>query len=107
MKQSKSSITYRAGKGYTRDLGWKLLSRGQKTQPRFLLGHDRGAAELANAKLEALWAVVVKNAEARNAALRSVHFPYQREPDAPLWDEATLRIADAVRKGQADPLPET
>ena len=90
------TITHRKKKGFTRDLGWKLTPDGRRIQPRFLLGHDRAMAELADAKLAVLWEKVVEHADARNR-----HLDFDEEPEPPLWDDLTLSIADAIRKGKA------
>jgi len=62
----KSTLTHREGKGYTRDIGYRRNASGKRVQPRFLLGHDRPAAEVASIKLEALWAIVCEDAERQN-----------------------------------------
>jgi site-specific recombinase XerD len=99
MPSTPSSLTHRRGKGFTRDLGYKLNAAGKKIQPRFLLGHDATAARLANAKLEALWEIVVR--EAREHDEDRLRLPFgPRQPVEPLWNDFTLQIADAVRRGQ-------
>jgi integrase len=99
MPSTSSSLTHRRDKGFTRDLGYKLTAEGKKIQPRFLLGHDATAARLANAKLEALWEIVVRQAQQQGEG--RLHFrPGPSQPVEPLWDDFTLRIADAVRRGQ-------
>ncbi|MEX0775117.1 MAG: hypothetical protein WD042_05315 [Phycisphaeraceae bacterium] len=93
-KTTSSRITHRAGKGYTRDLGRKRTPDGRRVQPRFLLGHDRAQAELANLRLEQLWAVIVRDADAQNTHLQPVN-----ESTEPTWEDNTLRMAEAIRKG--------
>lgn len=88
-------LTHRKGKGYTRDLGWKVSDDGKRRQPRFLLGHDERTAKLANARLELLWDIIVRQTEQRNASM-----PVSMPPEEPAWNEHTLAIADAVRKGK-------
>lgn len=84
--RNRVKVTQR-NQGFTRDLGWKTGKSGKRVQPRFLLGHDRRKAERASLLLEQLWAEVVEQAKTEG-----------REP---VWDERTLTMADAIRKGKA------
>ncbi|MFG0249780.1 MAG: tyrosine-type recombinase/integrase [Phycisphaeraceae bacterium JB051] len=94
-KATKDSLTYRKNKGYTRDLGWKLNKDKRRIQPRFLLGHDKHTAQLANARLESLWQTITQEAEEQNKQ------HWDGPTVDPLWDNVTLTIANAIRKGQA------
>ncbi len=93
-KIKKREMALNPTKGYIRNLGWKLNAKGKRTQPRFLLGHDEQAAILANAKLERLWQIISQQAAKKN----TLHWD---GPEAqPLWDNLTLQIAQAIRKGK-------
>ncbi|HEV3261632.1 MAG TPA: hypothetical protein VG013_32580, partial [Gemmataceae bacterium] len=75
---------------YRRDLGWKVGRNGGYTQHRFYLGRDKHQAQIACARLEALWA----NMEAR----------WEKLPDAerPVWDETTLAMAKGIIEGDKE-----
>jgi integrase len=75
---------------YRRDLGWKEGRNGGYVQHRFYLGRDRHRAQIACARLEALWAGV----EARWAKLP--------DGERPVWDETTLAMAKAIIEGGAE-----
>lgn len=79
---------------FVRNLGWKVTPTGAYTQHKFYLGREESKAKLASLRLEQLWQEVCKRMERENA--------YELNPtDRPIWDEVTLNIAEAVRKGDA------
>lgn len=75
---------------YTRDLGFKLNGSGQSVQHRFLLGKDRAAAEARYDRLTEVW--------------EGVKARWHRKPGpgpfGPVWDALTLKIGQAVAKGE-------
>lgn len=74
---------------------------GLKGQPKFRLGRDRSQAELAYARLGALWDIVV--AEHHNRAPTTNQLfapPSQREEDLPAWTDDALMVAESIRKHQ-------
>lgn len=84
---------------YYRQIGYKLGPSQKRVQPKFRLGADRPRAEFAYHRLGLLWdAVVAEYAEV--TAGRFPSGPPASEPDGALWTDATLQVAEAVRKGQ-------
>jgi hypothetical protein len=114
------NILSQDGKGnYKRDLGWTAEGK----QPRFYLGRDKTQAEKRAMKLERLWELV----EARWEAMRQRHAVLEEKwrqevergewqddmptlgrtrarwkklLEGPYWDSVTLKMADAIRKGE-------
>jgi integrase len=88
----KKTLCRAASGGFVRNLGWKRTPVGFD-QHKFHLGRDESKATLANLRLEQLWQEVGKRWERENQ--------YALEPtDRPVWDNVTLAIAEAIRKGE-------
>lgn len=88
----KKQLTRTASGTYVRNLGWKRNGLGY-SQHKFHLGRDEVKATLANLRLEQLWDEVSKRwARDNDTEL----YP----TDRPVWDEFTLPMAEAVRKGE-------
>ncbi|HTN75248.1 MAG TPA: hypothetical protein VL096_08375, partial [Pirellulaceae bacterium] len=70
-------------KGYFyRNLGWLPQASGSKpTQPKFLLGKDRGQAEARLARLETMWGLV-----------ETGFIEEYGTSELPTWDKVTLEI---------------
>jgi len=84
MAYSKSKIGFDKAKGlYSRTIGYRLNSAGERTPARFWLGRDERRAKIANAKLEEAWDQLGR----RWSAI------YGNAP--PVWDHHTLPIAEA------------
>jgi hypothetical protein len=77
---------------YRRDLGWKPGRNGDYTQHRFYLGRDKHQAQIACARLEALWA----NVETRWANSEG------GSGERPLWDATTLAMARGIVEGERE-----
>jgi hypothetical protein len=77
---------------YVRDLGWKRTGEGRPTQHKFRLGTDRSKAEIANLRLEQLWAIVEADYHERRANGAAAD-------DRPVWNEVTLAIAQVIARG--------
>lgn len=99
MAKKKSLCRTSAG-SFVRNLGWKLV--GDKyVQHKFHLGPDESLALLANLRLEQLWQQVSRRWErdGQNTLVPT---------DRPTWDDVTMAIAEAIRKGESTakiPLP--
>lgn len=102
MAKRHSPLKADAARGlYYRSIGWKLDAKGRRVQPKFRLGRDRPTAQLAYDRLGALWDVVVAEHERREGPPHGTFEPPGAEHDTgPLWDETTLQLAEAIRKGQ-------
>ncbi|HVK11500.1 MAG TPA: hypothetical protein VM597_22205 [Gemmataceae bacterium] len=89
---SKKTLCRVASGAFVRNIGWKRTASGY-AQHKFHLGRDEAKATLANLRLEQLWREVVGCWERENSD--------QLTPtDRPVWDEVTLAVAEAVRKGE-------
>jgi len=88
----KKALCRAASGAFIRNLGWKRTALGY-AQHKFHLGKDETKAALANLRLEHLWTEVSKRWERENST--------ELNPtDRPIWDELTLPMAEAVRKGE-------
>ncbi len=88
----KKALCRAASGAFVRNLGWKRTALGY-TQHKFHLGKDETKAALANLRLEHLWTEVNKRWERENST--------ELNPtDRPIWDERTLPMTEAVRKGE-------
>jgi integrase len=76
---------------YRRDLGWKVGRNGGYTQHRFYLGRDKHQAQIACARLEALWAGVETRWEKSEG-----------HGERPLWDATTLAMAKGIIEGEKE-----
>ncbi|MFL5329833.1 MAG: hypothetical protein ACJ8C4_13060 [Gemmataceae bacterium] len=113
---------------YVRNIGWKETATGY-TQPKFYLGDDAAQARIIAARLEHLWEQVAARSERQQRERRSMPPMELKMPSAaamsrgapmmmsvqtpvcdttlppkpmkPIWDELTLEIAAAVRRGDA------
>ncbi len=74
---------------YTRDLGWKVREDGRHVQHRFTLGTDRAEAEVRYLRLGRVWQAVGTRWDQAG-----------RKTPRPLWDAVTLKIGQAVARGQ-------
>lgn len=75
---------------YRRDLGWKKAGEDRYIQHRFYLGRDKHKAQIACARLEALWADIEARWESLRDRLRAT------------WDETTLAIAKGIIEGETE-----
>jgi hypothetical protein len=76
---------------FRRSIGWRVS--GDKTvQHLFRLGKDETQAKLANIRLEQLWNGVA-------ARWKRLKDEDRAETPAPVWDETTLAIGQAIAKG--------
>jgi hypothetical protein len=76
---------------YYHELGWKQgKGPGKFRQHKFYLGGDRTEAQVRYLRLDQVWAAAEKC--------------WVREggPGRPLWDETTLRVAQAVSRGESE-----
>ena len=89
---SKKTLCRVASGAFVRNIGWKRTASGY-AQHKFHLGRDEAKATLANLRLEQLWREVVGRWEREN-------FDQLSPTDRPVWDEVTLAVAEAVRKGE-------
>ncbi|MDB5322177.1 MAG: hypothetical protein JWN40_3808 [Phycisphaerales bacterium] len=92
---------------YRRTIGKFRNAQGKVAPRKFLLGTDAKAAQLANIRLEQLWADVVRLTAATNEwnlqqYEQPPYYPADQPPvDAePLWTPESLEIAEAIRTGQ-------
>jgi hypothetical protein len=76
---------------FVRNLGWKYADQ-KYAQHKFHLGRDESKAMIANLHLEQLWQEACRRWERENP---TALYPTERA----VWDEVTLSIADAIRKG--------
>lgn len=98
---TKTQITWRQDKGFTRDLGWVRSKTGSITQKRFLLGRDKSKAELANKKLEMLWAIVqTQTPDMEYTDDGDPDYDGEMLPSKRLWTRQGLWLAEAVRAGR-------
>ncbi len=89
---NKKELCRSASGAFVRNLGWKVTPVGGYTQHKFYLGKDEPVARLASVRLERLWEEAVKRWRRENQ--------YEIQPtDRPVWDPATLAIAEAIRQG--------
>src|SRR3954467_4336075 len=73
---------------YYRELGWKPATQpGKFRQHKFYLGGDLTEAQVRYLRLGQVWAAAEKR------------WVRENEQGRPLWDEATLLIAQAVSRG--------
>jgi hypothetical protein len=114
MVYRRSDVSQYRGR-YYRNIGKVLNGRGRLTSKKFLLGTDKTAAEVRNRMLEQLWAEVVAEHERSVEFVQTMssrlgdadHISGQllaRERDlshGPIWRAESLRIAEAIRKGQS------
>ena len=99
---------------YRRTIGRFTNAQGKLAPKKFLLGTDKRAAQLANVRLEQLWADVAKGIEASNVERAGVEQHWQKHlkeeeavapplacatPLEPRWDEESLAIAESIRLG--------
>ncbi|HKI35737.1 MAG TPA: hypothetical protein VKA46_28030 [Gemmataceae bacterium] len=77
---------------YRRYIGWKW-GNGRPIQHLFRLGRDEQQAKAANYRLEQLWDAVV-------ARWKRQRTEGTTEEPAPVWDDITLAIGQAIAKGQ-------
>jgi hypothetical protein len=77
---------------YRRYIGWKW-GNGRPIQHLFRLGKDKEQAMAANRRLEQLWDAVVAAWKRRKAEQTT-------DEPAPVWDDTTLAIGQAIAKGQ-------
>jgi site-specific recombinase XerD len=99
---------------YRRTIGRFINSEGKSAPKKFLLGTDKRAAQLANLRLEQLWADVVRLTEEGDLERAEVHqrfvkslaedgatLPQSATPQRqdPMWDEEALEIAESIRGG--------
>lgn len=111
---------------WQRTIGKFINAKGKLAPKKFYLGRDKDHAEVANLRLEKLWArVVEQHAEDREAARQrlaqleasgaqvaltegayqpaSIDLLDEAVPPEPRWDKFSLAVADAIRKNE--PLP--
>jgi hypothetical protein len=69
---------------FSRQLG----RRSQGTQPKFYLGRDAAEAQLRNARLEKLWALIVERARV------------EERGQPPVWTDNTLKVARWLAEGR-------
>lgn len=89
MKMAKKLAWNKSARQYYREIGVKLNGKAH----RFYLGDDEAIATANILRLEALWAGVKK----RWDDYKSEEI---QETDFPCWDETTLQLGEAVRKGE-------
>jgi hypothetical protein len=76
---------------FYRELGWKPAKEpGKFRQHKFYLGGDRTEAQVRYLRLDQVWAAAQKR------------WAGDQNPGRPLWDETTLRIAQAVSRGEPE-----
>jgi hypothetical protein len=76
---------------FYRELGWKPGKEpGKFRQHKFYLGSDRTEAQVRYLRLDQVWAATEKR------------WVREGESGRPLWDEATLQIAQAVSRGGSE-----
>jgi hypothetical protein len=80
---------------FQRDLGWRVDADGKRRQPRFYLGTDEAAARLAELRLTQLYGSIEAGPTTDGC------FDDRWEESCDRWTESTLRIAEAIRRGQA------
>ena len=60
MTRSSVEVTFREGRGFTRDMGNVISASGKKLSVRFALGYDRSRAEQSVLLIEQIWNDLVK-----------------------------------------------
>ena len=108
MNRRRRELTTDSSGKFFRQLGRKTEL---KSQPKFRLGSDRSRAELAYARLGALWDIVVaEHGKRRTTTNEMFRPPDKHEEDVPVWTADALTVADAIRKHQQVltlPMPST
>jgi len=72
---------------YRRDLGWKKTSSGNRSQQRFYLGRDQGAAGLAERRLVQFWEAIER------------YFEEERDGEECRWEAWSLALAKQIADG--------
>jgi hypothetical protein len=99
-------------KGYECNKGWKAVEyptngmwevgcEVKVSQPRFYLGHDKNAAEVAALRLDQLWKQVQAEHETRRDVME-IDFGIEKlvsKPPRPIWEPLMLAMAQAIAKG--------
>lgn len=83
---------------FQRDLGWKATETGF-SQPRFYLGKKHSEAAINVLRLERAW-LAVETRWQKMRARQAEGFVWDDETPRPLWDETTLRIGQAIARGE-------
>jgi hypothetical protein len=95
----RGELCYVTGR-YRRTIGNFINRHGKIAPKKFLLGTDRLKAEVANLRLEQLWADVVRQFEERGGRDDGSEQPGTAPPLAqPIWTTEALLIAEHIRKG--------
>ena len=72
---------------YRRDLGWKRTASGNRSQQRFYLGRNEGAAALAEMRLGQFWTALER------------YFEKERDGEDCLWEGWSLALAKQIADG--------
>lgn len=113
----KEKISVDPNRGYHRSIGYHYTASGKRQPKKFFLGRDEKAARLAVTRLQILWENIAETYENLHNIVpvqlpegavvwdRKQHPPMSDlhngpNPGGPFWDDRTLKIAEAIRKGQ-------